>query len=496
MSEENNVQNKNVRVRFAPSPTGWLHLGGARTALINYLFAKNQKGVFILRVEDTDINRGDESFLRQQLNDLKWLGLDWDEGPHFETLKDEGPYQPYRQSQRLSFYKKYAQELVRSGKAYYCFLSDEEIEDMKNKALQKKEPLRVKSPYRNRSLEEALERIKKKEPAVIRFKVPEIKRNYMLRDIVRGEISFPSDMVGDFVLLRSSGLPVYNFSCAVDDYSMKISHVFRSEEHLANTLRQLMIFSAFDWPVPLYGHLSIILGEDQKKLSKRHGSMSCGEYRKRGYLPSALINFLALMGWNPKTEQEIFSLSELVDSFSLKGLNSSPGVFDEKKLKWINSRHLKHVPDSVLWEKLQPFFEEENLEFPTDPIWKSKAIQSLKDSFDSLCSAVEVFRLLSENYFKVHDTAKDILHWPSTSAVLNEWRLFLESCTGQNVSQDMFSKTCGDIKKKTQAKGKFLFMPIRTAVLGQPQGMELKTVIPLISRKTLLKRVILFQKEL
>ena len=479
----------NVRVRFAPSPTGWLHLGGARTALINYLFARNQNGVFVLRVEDTDLKRGDTSFLRQQLSDLKWLGLNWDEGPQPDTDKDQGPYGPYLQSERLPLYQKYALQLIQSGQAYYCFLTEKEIDEMKREALQKKQPLRVKSPYRNEKWQSGEERVKRGEPAVVRFKIPEEKKHYILKDIVRGEVSFPSDMVGDFVLLRSSGLPVYNFSCAVDDYSMRISHVFRSEEHLTNTLRQLMIFEAFGWNPPLYGHLSLILGEDRKKLSKRHDSVSCSEYRKKGYLSSALVNFLALMGWNPKTEQEIFSLSELISCFSLKGLNPSPGIFDIKKLNWINGKHLQKMASEDLWKELQPFFVKDNLKFPEDRVWREKAIQSLGNSFTSLYEAAETFRFLSENHFEVHDTVKEVLQWPSTISVLNEWKYFLNSCVKEWISQEMFSTACKEIQRKTQVKGKFLFMPIRTSVLGRPQGQELKVIVPLIRRNVLLKRV-------
>ena len=479
------MNKEKVRVRFAPSPTGWLHVGGARTALINYLFAKNQQGKFILRVEDTDIERGKNEFLKSQLQDLKWLGLNWDEGPNPDTLKEEGPYGPYRQSQRL--YQKYADELLKTGKAYYCFLTAKDIDKMKEEAQSNKKPLRVKSPYRNMSLKEAQEKKKEGTTSVIRFKVPEIKKNYVFQDIVRGEISFPSDMVGDFVLLRSSGLPVYNFSCAVDDYSMKISHVFRSEEHLANTLRQLMLFEAFNWPLPEFGHLSIILGEDRKKLSKRHGAVSCGEYKKQGYLPEALLNLLALMGWNPKTKQEFFSLSELVNNFSIKGLNPSPGVFDVKKLNWINVKHLKQMPAEDFWIKLQPYLKEEK--FPSSPEWRNKAIKVIKNSLSSLSEAVELFRFLSETHFKVDDTAKEILEWPTTSRILKEWQLFLEKTQSEEINSEMFSKACKDIQTKMEVKGKKLFMPIRVAVLGCSQGMELKLVIPLITRSVLLKRV-------
>ena len=450
----------------------------------------------MLRVEDTDLERGDLTFLQQQINDLKWLGLHWDEGPNPETLEDEGSYKPYRQSQRVLLYKQCVQKLIQLDKAYYCFLTDQEIGDMKNKALREQRPFRINSPYRNGDLETAQERIKNGESAVVRFKVPEVKKSYILDDIVRGRVSFPSDMVGDFVLLRSSGLPVYNFSCAVDDHFMEISHVFRSEEHLANTLRQLMIFEAFNWPTPVYGHLSLILGEDRKKLSKRHGAVSCSEYRKQGYLPGALLNFLALMGWNPKTKKEIFSISELISYFSLAGLNSSPGVFDVKKLNWVNSRHLRQMSSAALWKELNPLFEKENFQFPNSPIWREKAMQTLKYSFSSLKEAVELFQLLSENHFTVHETAKDILQWPSTESVLNEWKLFLESDTHQEVNQEVFVQACKGIQEKVQVKGKFLFMPIRTAIIGRPQGVELKLITSLISREELVKRVSALQKKL
>ena len=490
------ISKKNIRVRFAPSPTGWLHLGSARTALINYLFAKNQNGTFVLRVEDTDLERGNLVFLQQQINDLKWLGLHWDEGPDSNTQEDQGPYKPYRQSQRIPLYQKCVDQLIQMNKAYYCFLTEQDIEDRKKKALENKTPFRINSPYRNQNLQQAQERIKKGDLAVVRFKIPEVKKNYILEDIVRGTVTFPSDMVGDFVLLRSSGLPVYNFSCAVDDYFMKISHVFRSEEHLANTLRQMMIFEAFGWSLPTYGHLSLILGEDHKKLSKRHGAVSCNEYKKQGYLPDALLNFLALMGWNPKTEEEVFSLPELINCFSLKGLNPAPGVFDTKKLNWINSQHLKKVSTEKLWGMLTPYFKKQGLIFPASSVWRENAALALKSSFSSIEEAAKLFSVLSENHFEVDEKTKDILKWPSTMAVLNEWKLFLESYPHQEVKQKEFIETCAEIQKKLDIKGKLLFMPIRAAVLGCPQGLELKLIISLINKDVLLKRVYTLEKEL
>ena len=340
---------KTVRVRFAPSPTGRLHVGGARTALFNYLFAQKHQGAFILRVEDTDLERSQTSYLKDQLNDLKWLGLAWDEGPYVKedgSLGEKGSHSPYRQSRRLSLYKKYAEQLIQNGQAYYCFLTEAQIQAQKQKALQNLKPAgeaggqksrlpyRVQSPYRDMSLKQAQQKIAAGEKAAVRFKTP--LKNYTFKDMVRGEVSFPSDMVGDFVLVRPSHLPVYNFACAVDDHLMHISHVFRAEEHLANTLRQLMIFEACAWPPPCFGHLSIIQDAKRKKLSKREGSASCSSYKKQGYLPSALVNFLALLGWNPKTTQEIFTLSELIKSFSIEGFKLCPCCFLTKK-NWSGS---------------------------------------------------------------------------------------------------------------------------------------------------------------
>ena len=321
-----------VRVRFAPSPTGNLHVGGARTALFNYLFAQKYKGKFILRIEDTDQERNQEIFLKEQLEALNWLGLAWDEGPCLSSLlknknKDKGGLGPYRQSQRRPIYQKYADSLLEKGMAYYCFLTDEEIKQMKEQAQKSNKAFRVESFYRDWTLKQALEKKQGGSPAVIRFKVPPEKKEYAIQDGVRGKVSFPSDMVGDFVLLRSNGLPVYNFCCTVDDALMKITHVFRAEEHLANTLRQLMVYEALGFSPPQYFHLSLILSEDKKKLSKRSGALSCLEYKKEGYLPSALNNFFALLGWSSEDGKEIFNSQELIQAFSEKRLNPAGGCF-------------------------------------------------------------------------------------------------------------------------------------------------------------------------
>ncbi len=472
----------NVRVRFAPSPTGFLHVGGARTALFNYLFAKKYNGKFILRIEDTDEQRNQERFCLELLQSLDWLGLNWDEGVNLSLSAETGELRPYRQSQRKAIYQEYAQKLLEDGRAYYCFLTDEEI------AQQKKiqgQPFQVQSPYRDWSLEKALQRKKEGMQAVIRFKMPQEVKEYKIQDLVRGEVVFPSNMVGDFVLVRSSGAPVYNFCCAIDDALMKITHVFRAEEHLPNTLRQLMIFEAFQFSVPAFGHLSIILDHQKKKLSKRSGAVSCLEYRKRGILPQALNNFLALMGWNPADTQEIFTLEELIDAFSVERLNASAAVFDEEKLKWINAQHLRCLAAEQFWSLLKPQIQEFNL--PENDSWRSLAFESLKSSFSNLNEAVEAFRLIA--VFDLHSDVKKINEWDSTPRVLKSWKEFLESSSGEYISADHFKQFKKTIQDQLKVKGKFLFMPLRTAMVGRPQGFELNQIISLIQRKELISRV-------
>ena len=477
---------KDIRVRFAPSPTGVLHAGGARTALFNFLFAKKYGGRFILRIEDTDLDRNQEPFLKEQLKALKWLGLNWDEG-----VNVEGEYGPYRQSQRLDIYKSYAQKLLDSGQAYFCFLTEEELDRLKKNAQKQGQAFRVKSPYRDWSLEQALK--KKQEEgakAVIRFKMPDAVKNYAIEDLVRGKVEFPSDMVGDFVLIRSNGHPVYNFCCAIDDALMKISHIFRAEEHLPNTLRQLILCSAFGWTSPVYGHLSLILSPDKKKLSKREGALSCLQYKEQGYLPSALNNFLALLGWNPKDSQEVFSFSELVSKFSEKNLNPAGAVFDENKLKWINAQHIRSLDYEEFWKNLQPLLEQNkiNLSFLKTSALKEKSFQSLKTSFSTLSEAVGVFRLFDFSSFKIDSSLEEVIAWPKTKSLIELWKAELEKLKKEHLLLEDFKNIQNHIKTQLNVKGAFLFKPLRGAMIGCAEGLELKAIVELIPREVLIQR--------
>ncbi|KHD88134.1 MAG: glutamyl-tRNA synthetase [Bdellovibrio sp. ArHS] len=476
------------RVRFAPSPTGYLHVGGARTALYNYLFAKKNGGEFILRIEDTDEARSTEESLRGVVDDLVWLNLLWDEGVDPKTLQDVGPLGPYRQSQRQDIYKKYADQLLNEGKAYYCFLTDEEIEKQREEAKAAGRSPHVNSPYQEWPLQKALEHIKKGNKGVVRFKTKGLAKDYTLHDLVRGEVKFPSDMVGDFVLLRSDGMPVYNFCCVVDDHLMKITHVFRAEEHLPNTLRQMMIYEGLNWPLPEFGHMALILDEDRQKLSKRKGAVACGLLKEEGYLASAVLNFIALLGWSHPEGKEIMSVEDMIQAFDISRLNPSGAIFDRVKFKWMNSQHLRALPNMELWNAIQPFLAREKMELPQDPVWQDKSITVFKPYMEILSDAIELYRPLNDKSYVILPEAEEAMKWEATKAVLTAWRDLVKAHTSDYMSEDEFLKIQDEVKNQTGAKGKNLFMPIRVAVIGKPHGAELKILVPLIKKDSLVAR--------
>jgi nondiscriminating glutamyl-tRNA synthetase len=475
-----------VRVRFAPSPTGYLHVGGARSALFNFLFAKKNNGKFILRIEDTDQARSSEESLKMMVQDLIWLGLKWDEGVDPVTLRDVGDFGPYRQSERLPIYKKVAGELIQSGAAYYCFMTDAEIEAQRSK--NKETHAHVESPYADWTLAQAEAELKTGKPAVVRFRTKQLKKDYVLKDLIRGEVRFPSDMVGDFVLLRSDGMPVYNFCCVVDDHLMKISHVLRAEEHLPNTLRQLMIYEGLNWPIPKFGHIALVLDDDRQKLSKRKGAVSCDIYKNDGYLPTAMVNFLSLLGWSHPTEKDIFDLNELTQIFSLDRLNSSGAVFDRVKLKWTNAQHLRALDNQTLWSLIEPFLVKAGINYSKDLNWQMKSIEVFRPKMEILSDAVNLYKTLDETQFKVGEAGQEALTWESTSKVLQSWLQLLKSENVAFLTEADFVRLENEVKAQTQVKGKNLFQPMRVAVIGEPHGPELKLLVPLIERTSLIKR--------
>ena len=477
-----------VRVRFAPSPTGYLHVGGARSALFNMMFARRHNGKFILRIEDTDQARSTEESLKMMVQDLKWLGLLWDEGPHPETLADMGPYGPYKQSARQDIYKKVANELLGAGKAFYCFMTDAEIDLAREKLKANNEQPHVQSPYENLPPADALKKIAAGEKAVVRFKTRALKKDYILKDLIRGEVKFPSDMVGDFVLLRSDGMPVYNFCCVVDDYLMKISHVLRAEEHLPNTLRQLMIYEAMNWPIPQFGHMSLVLDDDRQKLSKRTGAASCDQFRTDGYLPSAMNNFLALLGWSSPDGKEILTLQEMIDVFSIERLNPSGAVFDRVKLKWMNAQHLRALPAADIWKLISKYLSAAGLQLPTDLAWQMQSVETFKSKLEVLADAVALYSPLDDSKYEISAESDEALKWETTKPVLQAWKEAVSKHPTEMISEAEFLKLQDEVKVQSGQKGKNLFFPIRIAIIGKPHGTELQTLVPLLPKKSILSR--------
>ncbi len=333
-----------VRVRFAPSPTGYLHIGGARTAVFNWLFARKHRGQFLLRIEDTDVQRSGEEMVRAILDGLNWLGLDWDEEPVF-------------QSSRFPLYRERAEELIQKGAAYRCYCTREEIEAERKQAQAEGRTYKYSGRCRHLTPEqrEAFEREGRK--SVVRFWVKPGVTEF--HDHVHGTVRVDHEQIGDFVILRSDGIPTYHLAVVVDDHDMGISHVIRGDDHLTNTPKHLMLYEAFGWAAPEFAHVPLILGPDKKRLSKRHGATSIGEYAERGYLPEALLNFIALLGWSPDDDREIMSRQELIDAFDLAGINKASAVFDEKKLEWMNGEYIARTDEDRLVGLVRPFFQRE-----------------------------------------------------------------------------------------------------------------------------------------
>src|SRR3990172_2476123 len=352
------VMPNKIRVRFAPSPTGYLHIGNVRTALFNYLFAKKHNGSFILRIEDTDFDSVKKEYEDSILEDLKWLGLNWDEGTDCG-----GDYGPYRQSERINLYREHADRLLNEGKAYQCFCSPEELERKRKESLSKGLPPRYDGKCCNLSREEIVSYEQKGIKPSIRFKVETGLIEF--EDMVRGKMTFKGSDIGDFVILRSAGVAASNISVTVDDALMKITHVIRGEDHLSNTPRQILLNQAMGFDIPEFAHLSMILGPDKSRLSKRHGAESVKELREEGYLPEAVINYLSLLGWSSEDGREIMPLNDIIKNFSIERVSKSPAVFDIKKLRWINSHYIKNKDIAELTELSIPFFKKAGVSFDT-----------------------------------------------------------------------------------------------------------------------------------
>ncbi|MGD0308191.1 MAG: glutamate--tRNA ligase [Acidobacteriota bacterium] len=495
---DSNIPGRKVRVRFAPSPTGFLHVGNARTALFNWLVARHHGGTFILRIEDTDAERSRPEYEKQLLDDLRWLGLEWNEG-----IDIGGAHGPYRQTDRYELYRERADRLLADDLVFRCFCTEEELDQTRQQQLAIGEMPRYSGKCRHltRAQVEALQAAGA--PSVLRLRVRPGQVGFS--DLVYGRIDIDTTQISDPVILRSDGSPTYNFSCVVDDIAMEISHVIRGEGHLSNTHRQILIYEALGAPVAEFAHLSTVLGPDGSKLSKRHGATSLEEFRSQGYLPSALANYLALLGWSPPGEgKEIMDLPEIVALFELSRVSRSPAIFDNAKLDWMNRGCINRMPLPVLVEQAVPYFAAARL-IPADPdagvrSWLElvvDAVRSHVDHLDQLSREASIVYGFDADEPYLDEGARAELANPGSLQVAREFaRLVAER---EFLTFDAYKEIVGMVRKTTGRKGKDLFHPIRAALTGLGSGPELDRLIPIYetgSRLNLPRRVMSCRERL
>lgn len=472
---------KECKVRFAPSPTGPLHIGGARSALFNYLFAAHQDGQMVVRIEDTDLDRSRREYEDEIIESLQWLGVTWTEG-----INQGGENGPYRQTERLNIYQEYVQRLLDQGDAYYCFCTPEELESERQEQLENGQMQRYSGKCSHLSEQEIRDRLKSGLKPSIRFRVP-YHQIYVVNDLVRGSISFESDNSGDFIILKSDGIPVYNFAVVIDDVLMGITHVIRAEEHLSNTPRQLMLYEALNFARPEFAHISLILGSDRQKMSKRHGATSLIQYRNMGYLPEAMFNFLALLGWSPEGEQEILSKNDLVKAFTLERVAKSPAVFDMDKLNWMNQQYLKMKTTDELATMLKPYLNAskwaEHIS-GLDQINYELLVESIRDHLVCLSdinSLVEIFFAPVE----FEEEAWQALSAEGGRKVLEMFRDEMPVFSQPPAAKEFIKNTI----KKLGLKAKDVYMPLRSALTGRTHGPELPFLILVLGQEECIRRI-------
>lgn len=434
-----------VRVRYAPSPTGLLHIGNARTAIFNYLFSKHLGGDFIIRIEDTDVKRNVVGGEKSQLDNLKWLGLDWEESPD-----KGGNYGPYRQLERLDIYQKYANELLERGLAYKEYKEDSDV-------------------------------------YAIRFKVPKDK-TYAFDDLVRGTLKFESKEVEDWIMIKDNGIPTYNFAVVIDDHLMEITHVLRGEEHITNTPKQMMVYEAFGWEIPRFGHMTIIVNEQKKKLSKRDHSIVqfIGQYREMGYLPEALFNFITLLGWSPSINEEILTKEQIIELFESKRLSKAPAMFDVVKLQYINHQYMKKLSPEAFVSFVKPFLVEAKIDIKSDE-WLENLCSLLHDRTSYGKEIVSLYNEFFSDEFEIEAEAMAFLKENETTLqTIKSFKSILEQ---SSFLPDAIKEEIKAVGKESGVKGKLLFMPVRIASTGVMHGPELPMALSLLGKEKVLNRI-------
>ncbi|GAQ25069.1 MULTISPECIES: glutamate--tRNA ligase [Tepidanaerobacter] len=476
----------NVRVRFAPSPTGSLHIGGARTALFNLLYARHNNGVFVLRIEDTDTERSTEESVNQIIRSLKWLGLDWDEGP-----EKGGPFGPYFQSKRLDIYKKEVDRLLAEGKAYYCYCTPEELAERREAALKAGRPPRYDGRCRNLTPEERKKFEDEGRAYTIRLKMPE-KGQTVVEDLIRGTVVFDNSTLDDLIIVKSNGIPTYNFACVVDDNAMKISHVIRAEEHLSNTPKQIQTYLALGYKLPQFAHLPMILAPDRSKLSKRHGATSVEEFRDQGYLAQAIINYLTLLGWSPEGTEEIFGMDKAIKEFTLERVNKTAAIYDVKKLAWINGHYMRELDLDYITEQTIPFMINKGI------ITEEYA----KNNFEYIKKTVEISRDRAKTLDELADGIafffKDITEYDEKGVRKhftkeNAAKLLMLGAEAleklEDFTHDKTEEALRSITDEMGLKASEIIHPTRLAITGRTVGPGLFDIIVLLGKEKTVERM-------
>ncbi|HJX39334.1 MAG TPA: glutamate--tRNA ligase [Anaerolineae bacterium] len=474
-------QARPVRVRFAPSPTGFLHVGGARTALFNWLFARNQGGAFILRIEDTDLMRSTEESTGRILSSLRWLGLDWDEGPGVG-----GDFEPYFQTQRLPFYRAAMEQLLGRGHAYYCYCTQEELQARRKAALAQRRAPGYDRRCRYLTNDERMALAEEDRTPAVRFAMPP-EGHTVVHDLIRGDVRFANDQLDDLVIMKADGTPTYNFAVVVDDMLMKISHVIRGDEHLANTPRQIRIYEALEYPLPEFAHVSMILGEDGSKLSKRHGATSLAEYWESGYLPEAMFNFLALLGWAYDDKTEIMTREEIIQRFRLDKVNPSPAVFSRQKLDWMNGVYIRGLDQDDLAMRLLPHLLQADLK--ADEGMTRRLVPLVQERIKVLRDAVELVDFFFTD--KLHYQAEGLIGKKMDAAdSLQALRRVVDVLEGvPSFDEEALERPLRELTEQLGLKAGQLFGIIRVAITGKQVAPPLFGTLSILGRERTLARL-------
>ncbi|MBA7497703.1 Glutamate--tRNA ligase [subsurface metagenome] len=480
------MEDKKIRVRFAPSPTGYLHIGGARTALFNWLYARHYNGTFVLRIEDTDQVRSTEEAVNVILEGMKWLGLDWDEGP-----EKGGKCGPYYQMQRLHLYQKYTEQLLKDKKAYYCYCTREELAESREKQARENKSLKYDRHCLNLSEEDKKRYEAEGRKPVIRLKIPA--KEISFNDLLRGEVTFDGGLLSDFVIMKSNGIPTYNYAVVIDDALMKITDVIRGDDHISNTPKQIVIYEALGFDVPKFAHIPMIMGQDHTRLSKRHGATSVMEYKRMGYIPEAVVNYIAHLGWSSGDEREIFTKEELIKEFILDKISKHAAVFSMEKLNWFNSEYLKNMPIDSLTKMLLPFLEENNYIkkedlSPAKLKWLKEVVKLMQGRFKNFSQFIDYADYFFVDKINIEPQAFDsVLNKEGVPGILQALKDKLFAL--KSWDEESIENAVREVASSLQIKGGQIIHPTRVSLSGKKVGPGLFELMVVLGQEKTVKRL-------